>query len=785
MKIYTEIIKSISKKKILLHLFLLFLITVFFFHKGIFLNEKTIIWDTAGQFYPSLWFNGHYWNKGILPLWNPFLFNGYPAFADPQNQTFYPVNILISIFTPFTAKIVYFQLVLHFFLSGVFIYLLASLYIKSSLGRLISSIIYMFSGVMINHFQHLTMINSFTWLPLIIFFLELGWRKKKFLFFIPAGLTICFLIFAGHPQTTFYTIYIILSFSVFACFYHSVKKRFEITPLIISVAAIVFGLTLSAIQLIPSYEFSVLSNRSGNLPYELVTGSGQLHPFHLFTFFVSNYFGESGKEYVGLNVIAHSSIYCGVITLFIIPFSFIGRKKEVFFFTFMALITLFIILGDRGYVFKILYQYVPGFALFRSPVHYRFAFVFFIALLVGIGLDNLINKNFPDKFKWIIYMLLILMCITGIIIFTIFSPIKYKIPHYLWIDIVFLACIFVCFTILSIYWKKQQISLLILQAAFLLFSFTDFYLHGANSICTGQEMKHEELDRETITMMKVKNKSEWFIDEKIKTPFLPFSENKKNFFRVHVNDGYYDHTGLLPYSPYDSIKLSNIGTNRAIFDKIFMVDGYNPMMLKRYVLFNSTLRDLNYEKFLMLSNVKYIIEPDGTINILPNEKTLSRAFIVTKIENIENSFDILNKMSEPSFNPKEKAFVENAKSLIINSSCQNKPHAKVLRYLPNKIIVQTDSECNGFLVLNETYYPGWKARIDSGKKKDVLKVNYCFMGTAIPGGNHIIDFIFEPKSLKTGFYISFATFLFGVVIFIIALIKKNFKLCIISSVKIV
>ncbi|MEM4260031.1 MAG: YfhO family protein [Candidatus Woesearchaeota archaeon] len=382
-------------------------------------------------------------------------------------------------------------------------------------------------------------------------------------------------------------------------------------------------------------------------------------------------------------------------------------------------------------------------------------------------------KNITSAIFLIIVLLIILTIISGIIIFTIFSPINYKITHYLWLDIIFLACIFVCFTILSIYWKKQKISLFILQAVFLLLSFTDFYLHGANSICTGQEMKHEELDRETITMMKAKNKSEWFVDEKTKTPFLPFSEDKKSFFRVYVNDGYYNHTGLLPYLPYDSIKLCNIGTNRAIFDKIFMVDGYNPMMLKRYVLFNSIFRDLNYEKFLMLSNVKYIIEPDGTINILPDEKTLPRAFIVTKIENIENSFDILNKMSEPSFNPKEKAFVESANSLIINSTCQNKPHAKVLRYLPNKIIVQTDSECNGFLVLNETYYPGWKARIDSGKKKDVLKVNYCFMGIAIPGGKHIIDFIFEPKSLKIGFYISFATFLFGVVIFIIALIKKK------------
>ena len=761
------------EKKRLLPFLILFFICLFFFHKGIFFNKKTIIWDAADQFFPALWFNGHFWSSGILPLWNSFLFNGYPAFADPQNQTFYPINILISMFTPFFAKVVYLQLVLHFFLAGIFIYLLSGFYIKSTLGRLTSSIIYMFSGFMINHFQHLTMINSVTWLPLIIFFLENGWRKNKFLYFIPAGVTISFLIFAGHPQTMLYICYIILSFSVFACLHSNTKKSFGITPLIIAGSAIIFGLLLGAIQLIPSYEFSTLANRSGKLPYELASGAGQLHPLHLFTLFLSNYFGGGGDAYVGLNDIAHSSIYSGVILLFILPYSFVGRKKETYFFLLMALLTLVIALGDFGYFFKILYQYFPGFNLFRSPVHYRFGFAFFAALLAGIGLDNMLNKNYPNKYVQFLYLIIIFICIFGIVLFTLSSPIKEKVLHYLWIDVMLFIFLFLFFLILAVLWKKQKISLLIFQGGFLLITFLDFYLHGANSMSAGMEMKHTELDRETITVMKLKNKAELFIDEKIKTPFLPVGEDVKSFYRVYVNDGYDKHTGSLPQLPYDYLKLCNVGLNRVIFDKFFMVDGYNPMMLKRYVFFNALFRDMNYEKFLMLSNVKYIIEPDGSITLLPREKTLSRAYIVMKADYIEDPSAILNKLSEPSFNVREEALVEEPIILRNNDACKKLAYAKIINYLPNKIRIQTESECAGLLVLSETHYPGWKVKIDSGAKKDALKVNYCFMGTLIPKGEHNVDFEFEPISLKIGLIISLIAFLTGSIMLAIALIRKK------------
>lgn len=165
--------------------FFIILFCLLFFAKGIFRNNISIIWDTPNQFFPKLWYTANVWRRGLPPLWNPFLFNGFPTFADPQSQTFYPFTFAMAFLTGVSAKMVYLQLVFHYMLAGIFMYLFAGFYVKDIAGRVIASLIYMFNGFMIDHFSHLTMINSVVWLPLILFFLEKGWRGRNLLYFAP------------------------------------------------------------------------------------------------------------------------------------------------------------------------------------------------------------------------------------------------------------------------------------------------------------------------------------------------------------------------------------------------------------------------------------------------------------------------------------------------------------------------------------------------------------------------------------------------------------------------
>ena len=72
---------------------------------------------------------------------------------------------------------------------------------------------------------------------------------------------------------------------------------------------------------------------------------------------------------------------------------------------------------------------------------------------------------------------------------------------------------------------------------------------------------------------------------------------------------------------------------------------------------------------------------------------------------------------------------------------------------PNKIIVNDiSSENNNYLVLLESYYPGWKVRID-GKPVNLVEINN-YLGVETKAGTHDYVFSFEPIKFTWGKIIS-------------------------------
>ena len=207
-----------------------------------------------------------------------------------------------------------------------------------------------------------------------------------------------------------------------------------------------------------------------------------------------------------------------------------------------------------------------------------------------------------------------------------------------------------------------------------------------------------------------------------------------------------------------------------------MVDGYNPMLLKRYVLFNSNFRDKDYKKFLMLSNVKYVLKSDGTIYVLPDSELLPRAYLVKSAIYVKTPDSIIDKLSDPSLDVREKAIVEKPLEFKGVDVCSGKREAEVVEYSPDIIKLTTKSDCPSLLVISDTYYPGWNVKVDSGIKTDALKVNYCFMGTPVPSGKHNVFFEFNPKSFKMGLTVSVLSFVSVIIIFLIRIRKQKHKI---------
>jgi hypothetical protein len=61
----------------------------------------------------------------------------------------------------------------------------------------------------------------------------------------------------------------------------------------------------------------------------------------------------------------------------------------------------------------------------------------------------------------------------------------------------------------------------------------------------------------------------------------------------------------------------------------------------------------------------------------------------------------------------------------------------------------TETPGDRFLVVAESFYPGWKAFID-GERVPIVRTNVAFQGVAIPAGNHRVLFSFASTSLRIG-----------------------------------
>jgi hypothetical protein len=70
-------------------------------------------------------------------------------------------------------------------------------------------------------------------------------------------------------------------------------------------------------------------------------------------------------------------------------------------------------------------------------------------------------------------------------------------------------------------------------------------------------------------------------------------------------------------------------------------------------------------------------------------------------------------------------------------------------------IVVNVASTGGFLVLSETFYPGWRARI-ADRTLAVERVNLGLQGVAVPAGTHRVEFEFVSRTQQLGLGLSAA-----------------------------
>ncbi|WP_156305304.1 YfhO family protein [Sphingobacterium endophyticum] len=189
------------------------------------------------------------------------------------------------------------------------------------------------------------------------------------------------------------------------------------------------------------------------------------------------------------------------------------------------------------------------------------------------------------------------------------------------------------------------------------------------------------------------------------------------------------------------------------------IGGYHAAKLMRFqeLLENQFNGDIN-EDVLDMLNVRYIITKDQSNNsdrIQRRSSALGNAWFVNNIKFVNGNQAEMSALS--NFDPKKEAIInEGLKGQLGDKTIgqPNNAEIKLVSYHPDTLKYEYSAGNNVFAVFSEIFYDkGWKAYVD-GEEYPIIRTDYLLRGLSLPGGNHKVEFIFAPESMKVSKTIS-------------------------------
>ena len=737
-----------------------------FFREGLFGNDLTLIWDGADYHFPNLNLVSRLWRSGQLPLWNPFLFNGYPLIAQPHYQVFYPPNLLITLASAFTPRVVYGQVVLHLLLGGIFTTLLAGFWTRSWPARILAGVVYALNGYTWNHFEHDAIINTAAWLPLVLYTLERAWRRWTAGAFALAVASIALLLLAGHPQTFYYCLLVAAVTAVFWSLEARAEGRGRAAwrPAVVLAAAIGVAVLVCAVQLVPTLELVRLSNRSGRVPYAISVASGALKPAHLVTLFLPDFFGAIRGPYVGPGDISQSSIYFGVVPLLLAGFVAAGRPgRRGAFLAVMAIVALLVSLGSSGLVGWLLYHVVPGFSLFRSPSNYAFVFILFAALLAGRGLEILARNEFKIP-RYLVTLAGLGVAFALVLAFA--SPRDPRVHANLVRSAIGLGLGLLAVVVVGGLRRAGLITDRVCGWLAVGLTCVELFVVGAGAITLGQRRGATALCEERPSA--IVTAAGGLPGEGCRRPDPPpvDPQHAASAYRLHVDATVY-REGL----PTTNVgQLGRVGYDRLALHELYATDGWDPIVLRRHVGFHLLVQRLSsasqgkpidqriaaVARPLAAANVKHLFL-QGSLVQVPDP--LPRAYFVEHAVPAVDETTALALLGDPG--------IDLASAVVIEGAGDDQPPAappprflpvRFLSYETAQVTLSLDAPRPGYVVFSDTNYPGWEAAVN-GHDAPVLRANHSFKAVRVDAGRSEVRFRFRPRSLELGAALSAVTVL--------------------------
>jgi hypothetical protein len=324
-------------------------------------------------------------------LWTTHLLGGFPVAADVTPQTWYPLSLFLSRLPHSWNAFV----IASYVLASAFTYAYVYLITRSVLGGLVAGLTYGASGFMMAHLGHTSMIHTATWIPMTILACEQLLRSQRKIWVALSAIAIACLFLAGHPQISVYGLVLVSCYAAFLGAFSPQRWRFYCLFLL----AIVAGLGLAAIQLLPTAELTQLTPRAAMSFSDFLAYSMPLS--HVVSAIFPYIFGGGNvapylMPYIGDSSPTEITIYMGLLPLILAVIG--GRSRHYgpafrYFWLGVALISFLLILGGKTPLAWLSYK-VPVYNKFRILGRHGIELAMAVSVLAGLGISTIQQPQF-------------------------------------------------------------------------------------------------------------------------------------------------------------------------------------------------------------------------------------------------------------------------------------------------------------------------------------------------------------------------------------------------------
>ena len=758
--------------------------------------------DLGPYFIPPRFFWVESIKNGDFPLWDPYQFTGHPFFANPQHAILYPFHglfFLLPFDWAFNSIII-----LHFFLGGFFTYLLLKDLKVHFTGALIAGLTFMLGGYLLSIHSLLNSLLSVVWTPLIMMYFRRALASPGLKNEILAAIWVTLSFLGGGVEIVYgnFGVLLVMIFfppssdlSVSGRETHHAgywEKAWQGTR-VLGVITLVFFL-LSALQLIPFLELYQHSTRGRGLSYPEAT-VWSFAPKDFLLFFLPDPYGYF------LDMKKYWTTQCWLKTLYTGGFPFLlssiyfvfGRGRKLYLS--LMILSLFLSLGHQNPLYPWVFKYVPFFNGIRYPVKFLYIFILVLSITAGLGFDQLVSNRKEGGMGRKKHLLSLAALACGLILLFLFFGQKevgafltrqgIDSPHFnhaatnLYNAQRFFFYLALFFLLLrvghEVEWRRWVKVLLIFFLTSDLFGNMGFFgkdltadyfrrtrileIISADSghfrtFATGKTTSLDEpiLIGETHSLDIFKEKH---------LPSMDLLYRIHNLWGIEVlglkrgEDLYQAFTGVPSISTTNLIDLYGVK----------YVISVTPLEDPRYELIHARLENLQgpREELLKLNTIKLYRVRDF----------FPRAWLVKNYRLME-SRAILGAVTAKAFRPDQEVLLEEEPqwedgprpAAHPQGWPTRSPHrVEILSERNNRLDIRVETPEDALLVVSDSYYPGWKARVvplgpngarggAGEKEKSILRGNYHFRALPLNAGTYEVCFSYEPMSIKLGGLIS-------------------------------